>query len=53
MSGIVIMVFAIVVLVAGYVFYGKWLCKKWGVDPNKKTPAYEMQDGVDYVPTDK
>ena len=53
MSGIVIMVFAIVVLVAGYVFYGRWLCKKWGVDPNKKTPAYEMQDGVDYVPTDK
>lgn len=53
MSGIVIMIFAIVVLVAGYIFYGKWLAKKWGVDPQKKTPAYEMQDGVDYVPTDK
>ena len=53
MNGIIIMIFAIVVLVAGYVFYGKWLAKKWGVDPNRKTPAYEMQDGVDYVPTDK
>ena len=53
MSGIVIMIIAIVVLVAGYIFYGKWLAKKWGVDPNRKTPAYEMQDGVDYVPTDK
>ncbi|MDD7535765.1 MAG: carbon starvation protein A [Bullifex sp.] len=53
MNGIIIMIFAIVVLVAGYFFYGKWLAKKWGVDPNRKTPAYEMQDGVDYVPTDK
>ena len=53
MNGIIIMIFAIVVLVAGYIFYGKWLAKKWGVDPNRKTPAYEMQDGVDYVPTDK
>ena len=53
MSGIVIMIIAIVVLVAGYIFYGKWLAKKWGVDPQKKTPAYELQDGVDYVPTDK
>lgn len=53
MNGIIIMIFAIVVLVVGYVFYGKWLAKKWGVDPNRKTPAYEMQDGVDYVPTDK
>ena len=53
MNGIIIMIFAIVVLVAGYIFYGKWLAKKWGVDPNRKTPAYEMQDVVDYVPTDK
>ena len=47
MSGIVIMIIAIVVLVAGYIFYGKWLAKKWGVDPQKKTPAYELQDGVE------
>ena len=26
--------------------------KKWGIDPNAKTPAYEMEDGVDYVPAD-
>ena len=23
-----------------------------GIDPNAKTPAYEMEDGVDYVPAD-
>ena len=29
------------------------ICKnKWGIDPNAKTPAYEMEDGVDYVPAD-
>ncbi len=53
MSGVGILSVSIVVLVAGYVFYGKYLAKKWGVDPNRKTPAYELEDGVDYVPTDK
>jgi carbon starvation protein len=32
------------------VLYGRYLAKKWGIDPNKKTPAVEMEDGVDYVP---
>lgn len=37
--------------VLGYIFYGGWLCKQWGVgDSNKATPAHEMEDGVDYVP---
>ncbi len=53
MNGILMMVIALVVLVGAYIFYGGWLTKKWGIDPNSKTPAYEMQDGVDYVPTAK
>ncbi|MDY5847060.1 MAG: carbon starvation CstA family protein [Bariatricus sp.] len=52
MNGILMMVIAIVVLSAGYLFYGRYLEKKWGIDPNAKTPAYEMEDGVDYVPAD-
>ncbi len=40
---------AIVLLVLGYVFYGSWLAKQWGIDPDRKTPAVEMDDGVDYV----
>lgn len=28
-------------------------CKKWGVDPKRKTPAYEQRDGVDYEPAPK
>ena len=50
MSGIVILVIALAVLVCGYIFYGGWLAKKWGVDPTRKTPAYELEDGVDYCP---
>lgn len=50
MSGIVILVISLAVLVCGYIFYGGWLAKKWGVDPTRKTPAYELEDGVDYCP---
>ena len=52
MSGILMMVIAIVVLGGAYLLYGRYLEKKWGIDPNAKTPAYEMEDGVDYVPAE-
>ena len=52
MSGILMMIIAIVVLVGAYLLYGRYLQNKWGIDPNAKTPAYEMEDGVDYVPAD-
>lgn len=52
MNGILMMVIAIVVLGGAYLIYGRYLAKKWGIDPNAKTPAYEMEDGVDYVPAD-
>lgn len=46
------MVLAIVVLGGAYLLYGRYLEKKWGIDPKAKTPAFEMEDGVDYVPAD-
>ena len=49
MTAVLIIVAAIVLLVIGYVTYGSWLAKQWGVDPSRKTPAVEMEDGVDYV----
>ncbi|MDO4332095.1 MAG: carbon starvation protein A [Eubacteriales bacterium] len=49
MSAILIILAAIVLLIIGYVFYGNWLAKQWGIDPDRKTPAIEMEDGVDYV----
>ena len=50
MIAILIILAAIVLLVIGYVTYGSWLAKQWGIDPDRKTPAVEMEDGVDYVP---
>ena len=49
MTALLIVLAAIVLLFTGYVFYGSWLAKQWGIDPTKKTPAIEKEDGVDYV----
>lgn len=49
MTAILIILAAIIALVAGYIFYGSWLAKQWGIDPKKPTPAVEVNDGVDYV----
>ena len=53
MNGIVIILIAIAVLAGAYLLYGRWLTKKWGIDPKAKTPAYTEYDGVDYTPADK
>lgn len=39
-------------LILGYMFYGKFVEKVFGIDENFKTPAYTKTDGVDYVPMD-
>ena len=52
MNTLVIVLVAALCLVAGYVFYGRWLANKWGIDPKAKTPAVTKNDGQDYVPTD-
>ena len=49
MLPLLIILAAIIVLVIGYMTYGKWLSKEWGIDPNRTTPAIELEDGVDYV----
>ena len=36
-------------LLAGYFIYGKIVEKVFKPDPNRKTPAVEINDGVDYV----
>ena len=53
MNSLTIVAIAIVVLVAGYALYGRWLAKTWGIDPKAKTPAYTHEDGEDYIPTPK
>lgn len=53
MNSLVIILIGIAALGAGYLFYGRWLANKWGLDPKAKTPAYTHEDGEDYVPSSK
>ena len=53
MNGLIIVLIGIVALGTGYLTYGRWLAKKWGIDPKAKTPAYTHEDGQDYVPSSK
>ncbi len=51
MNSLLLLIICIAILVVGYICYGGWLCKQWGVGDSKKpTPAHELEDGVDYVP---
>lgn len=51
MNGIVLLILSVAILLCGYIFYGRYLCKKWGVgDTKEPTPAHTMEDGIDYVP---
>ncbi len=53
MNGMVIVVIAAVVLICGYLFYGRWLSKSWGIDAKALTPARRMQNDKDFSPADR
>ncbi len=50
MNSVVLILLAIVIFVVAYLTYGRYLAKAWGIDPSRKTPAHELEDGVDYCP---
>ena len=51
MNTLVLLAVCLVILFCGYVFYGRWLVKQWGVgEGDIPTPAHTMNDGIDYVP---
>ena len=51
MNTLVLMGVCSIILICGYIFYGGWLARQWGVgEGNLETPAHTMEDGVDYVP---
>ena len=41
---------SILLLIGGYFIYGRFVERFIGADPARKTPAYEMQDGIDFQP---
>lgn len=40
----------ILLLLAGYLVYGKFVERYFGTDPSRPTPAYSHEDGIDYKP---
>ncbi|MCD6204246.1 MAG: carbon starvation protein A [Candidatus Marinimicrobia bacterium] len=50
MSAAWLILAAIVVLLAGYIWYGRFLTRRFDVDPLRITPSHTKEDGVDYVP---
>ena len=50
MNAVLVFLVGCAILVVGYIFYGGWLAKQWGVDDSRVTPAHELEDGMDYVP---
>ena len=49
--GALVVIIVLGLFVVALFTYGKWVEKKWGIDPNNKTPAHVINDGIDYVPT--
>lgn len=41
---------SIIILILGYVFYGKYIERVFEIYPDKETPAYSKQDNMDFVP---
>lgn len=41
---------SIVLLIVGYLFYARVVERIFGINDNKVTPAYEKNDGFDYMP---
>ncbi|MCL2478931.1 MAG: carbon starvation protein A [Treponema sp.] len=51
MNGLLLLIITVIVLTLAYLLYGRFLSRLWKIDPSRKTPAYEFEDGKDYVPT--
>jgi len=47
---VITFIISIAILILGYFFYSRFIEKIEGVDPTRQTPAFKMNDGVDYVP---
>jgi carbon starvation protein len=50
---VVVVVISLLILAAGYRYYGAYLTRRVQLDDSRATPACEINDGVDYVPARK
>ena len=53
MNGLTVVCVSIVVFLAAYIGYGRWLVKTWGIDEKAVTPAHRFEDGQDFAPASR
>ncbi|MFV2179684.1 carbon starvation protein A [Actinomadura sp. LOL_016] len=54
MNALPLLLIGLAIFAAGYLLYSKFLGNRvYKLDASFQTPAHELQDGVDYVPTNK
>ncbi|WP_131668910.1 carbon starvation CstA family protein [Psychrobacter pygoscelis] len=54
MNSAIVLIFGIVAMLCGYLFYSKFIASKiLALDNSIPTPAHTLKDGIDYVPTNK
>lgn len=54
MNAVYLIIIAVLVLTIAYRFYGCFVVAKvLSVDPNRETPSHRLNDGRDYVPTNR
>jgi carbon starvation protein len=39
------------ILTVAYRLYGGWVARQFAIDDSRVTPAHQVNDGVDFVPT--
>ncbi|MGA8211140.1 MAG: carbon starvation protein A [Nocardioidaceae bacterium] len=54
MNSLVLAVIGVAMILTGYALYSKFLANRiYALDDSLPTPAHQLEDGVDYVPTNK
>ena len=54
MNATILIVIGLAAFAAGYFVYSRYVAERiYALDPDYKTPAHTMKDGVDFVPTNK
>lgn len=54
MSAIALLVVGLSAFLTGYLVYSRYVARRiYRLDPDFRTPAHELEDGVDYVPTNR
>ncbi|MFS2241622.1 carbon starvation protein A [Microbacterium sp. OR16] len=54
MTPVLLMLIGLAIFAVGYLFYSRYLANRvYRLDASFATPAHELNDGVDYVPTNK